>query len=84
MYEYSPFMRGFRVGYKRGCESKEKQGEWIICYQDDNEIHKIKCPFCKYQKGSDANAFAIVTFTTLPKFCENCGARLTEGKGEEE
>lgn len=51
------------------------QGEWNILQKDDNGIHEIECPFCKYSKGG---RFAIVgiTFHKLPPFCEACGAAM--------
>ena len=51
-------------------------GEWLIVKQDNEGIHEIECPFCKYSQGSDFNAVIKVTFDRLPSFCENCGADM--------
>ena len=45
--------RGFTRAVKLlPCEGRS-QGEWIVVKQDNEGIHEIKCPFCKYSKGSD-------------------------------
>ena len=60
---------------------KRPQGEWVICNQDIDGIHKIECPFCKYAKGSDFGELITLTFDRFPPFCENCGAGM-EAKNE--
>lgn len=57
-------------------ENKRPQGEWIICNQDNEGIHKIECPFCKCVKGSDFGGLITLTFDRFPPFCENCGADM--------
>ena len=61
------------------------QGEWIVVKQDNEGIHEIECPFCKYSKGSDFSSLITVTFDRIPPFCESCGANMhtdTGGKKE--
>lgn len=55
------------------------QGEWIITAEDSEGIHRIQCPFCGYEKGSDFIDYITVTFEKLPPFCESCGAELKGG-----
>ena len=57
------------------------KGTWIICNQDNEGIHKIECPFCKYTNGTEFGDLFTLTFDKLPPFCEVCGAELM---GEEE
>ena len=72
------------------CEIKVKirkalgerpQGSWNILQKDDNGVHEIECPFCKYTKGGRF-ANVGITFHKLPPFCEACGADM--GKGDVE
>lgn len=58
---------------------KQPQGEWIITAEDNEGIHRIQCPFCRYEKGSDFIDYITVTFEKLPPFCESCGAELKCG-----
>ena len=57
------------------------QGEWIVTAEDNDGVHRICCPFCSYEKGSNNTDPIIVTFHNFPKFCENCGADM-RGKQE--
>jgi len=75
------------VGYLTNCancervekiRAKRPQGKWIITSEDAEGIHCIKCPFCKYEKGSEFEPYIKVAFDKLPYFCENCGADLRE------
>lgn len=52
-----------------------QQGEWNILQKDDNGIHEIECPFCKYSKGGRFASIGV-TFHKLPPFCEACGAAM--------
>lgn len=69
---------------KRGCTRAVRllpyedrpQGEWIVTAEDNEGIHRIQCPFCRYEKGSDFIDYIIVTFEKFPPFCESCGAEL--------
>ena len=54
------------------------QGEWNILQKDDNGIHEIECPFCKYSKGGRFTNIGV-TFHKLPPFCEACGAQMKGG-----
>lgn len=58
------------------AESTRPTGEWIICNQDNEGIHKIECPFCKYVCGSDLGDQITMTFQKLPNYCEYCGADM--------
>lgn len=58
------------------------QGEWIVTAEDNDGVHRICCPFCSYEKGSNNTDPIIVTFTNFPKFCENCGADMRKGGAE--
>ena len=69
------YMQGVRPVYP-----VKLHGEWIITSEDTEGIHHIKCPFCKYEKGSECTPYIKVTFDKLPYFCENCGADM---RGEE-
>ena len=63
---------------------KEKlRGEWIVTAEDNDGVHRICCPFCSYEKGSNNTDPIIVTFSNFPKFCENCGAELKGGVSDE-
>ena len=63
----------------KALEEERPQGEWIITAEDNEGIHRIQCPFCRYEKGSDFIDYIIVTFEKLPPFCESCGAELRGG-----
>ena len=64
-----------------GKYEERPQGEWIVTAEDNDGVHRICCPFCSYEKGSNNTDPIIVTFSNFPKFCENCGADM---RGEEE
>lgn len=67
------------------CGKNERlKGEWIITSEDTEGIHHIKCPFCKYEKGSEFEPYIKVTFDKLPCFCEKCGADMREEKRDEQ
>lgn len=57
-------------------EQIRPKGEWIICNQDNDGIHKIECPFCKYTKGTEFGDLFTLTFEYLPPYCEKCGADM--------
>lgn len=61
---------------RRALLEDRPHGSWIICNQDDEGIHNIQCPFCKYVKGSDLGATISVIFYSFPQFCEYCGADM--------
>lgn len=64
-------------------EAEERpQGEWIVIAEDNDGVHRICCPFCSYEKGSNNTDTIIVTFSNFPKFCENCGADMQKGGAE--
>ena len=63
-------------------ERKRPQGKWVVTAEDNNGVHRICCPFCSYEKGSNNTDPVILTFTNLPKFCENCGADMQKGDVE--
>lgn len=73
------YMQGVRPVYP-----VRPQGKWIITSEDADGIHHIKCPFCKYEKGSEFEPYIIVVFDKLPYFCENCGAYMREEKRDEQ
>lgn len=58
---------------------EKPQGKWIVTAEDNDGVHRICCPFCSYEKGSNNTDTIIVTFSNFPKFCENCGAKLKGG-----
>lgn len=64
------------LAYEYGKLSDRPKGEWIIIVEDGNGIHKILCPFCKCEKGSNFMDHITVTFENLPPFCESCGADM--------
>lgn len=62
---------------KKGTPYEERPtGGWIVTAEDNEGVHRIQCPFCGYEKGSDFVDYITVTFERMPPFCENCGARL--------
>lgn len=71
------YEQGYTDGWKErfGEPDGRPQGEWNILQKDDNGIHEIECPFCKYSKGGRF-ASVGVTFHKLPPFCESCGADM--------
>lgn len=71
--DYNLYMEGYKAGKK---DFEPKQGSWIVTAEDNDGVHRICCPFCSYEKGSNNTDPIIVTFTNFPKFCENCGAEL--------
>ena len=75
--DYNLYIEGYKDG-KRDFEPK--QGEWIVTAEDNDGVHRICCPFCSYEKGSNNTDPIIITFNDFPKFCENCGANM---RGEE-
>lgn len=64
----------YNSGYEQG-KNDRPQGEWNILQKDDNGIHEIECPFCKYSKGGISTSIRV-TFHELPYFCECCGADM--------
>ncbi len=60
-------------------EHERPHGEWIVTAEDNDGVHRICCPFCSYEKGSNNTDNIIVTFHNFPKFCENCGADMRKG-----
>ena len=71
--DYNLYMEGYKAGKR---DFSPKQGEWIVTAEDNDGVHRICCPFCSYEKGSNNTDPIIVTFTNFPKFCENCGASM--------
>ena len=74
----------FDLGYIQGLEDGKNErphDKWLITAEDSEGIHRIQCPFCRYEKGSDFIDYITVTFEKLPPFCESCGADM---RGEEE
>lgn len=70
----------YNEGYACGSrENKRPQGEWIVTAEDNDGVHRICCPFCSYEKGSNNTDTIIVTFYKFPKFCERCGASMKGG-----
>ena len=55
---------------------------WVVTAEDNHGIHRICCPFCHYEKGSNNTDTIIVTFTDFPNFCEKCGADMRKGGAE--
>jgi len=74
------YLKGLEKGLSE-WETERPQGEWIVTAEDNDGVHRICCPFCSYEKGSNNTDPIVVTFTNFPKFCENCGADM---RGEEE
>ena len=60
---------------------ERSHGKWNILQEDDNGIHEIECPFCKYSKGGRFASIGV-TFHKLPPFCEVCGADMREDEEE--
>ena len=73
--EPNRFDEGYALGYKDG-QNERPQGKWLITAEDSEGIHRIQCPFCRYEKGSDFIDYITVTFEKLPPFCESCGAKM--------
>jgi hypothetical protein len=70
----------FDIGYEMAKAKFERpHGEWVVTAEDNDGVHRICCPFCSYEKGSNNTDTIIVTFTNFPKFCENCGADMKGG-----
>ena len=61
------------------ADKDKPKGEWIVTAEDNEGIHRIQCPFCGYEKGTDFIDYITVTFEKMPPFCENCGAELKGG-----
>lgn len=56
-----------------------EEGYWMVTAEDTEGIHRIQCPFCNYEKGTDFASLITVTFEKFPPFCEKCGAALKGG-----
>ena len=69
-------VKAYTKGFDAGVETVRPQGEWVVVTQDNEGIHEIECPFCRYSKGSDFSSLLTVTFERFPPFCESCGAKL--------
>jgi len=67
------------VELNKKLSEERHQGKWIIVKQDNEGVHEIECPFCKYSKGSDFSSIITVIFERFPPFCENCGAQMKGG-----
>ena len=76
------FMTGYKEALNIAIKALEERphGKWIICNQDNEGIHKIECPFCKYTSGGDFEPYIKVTFDKLPNYCEYCGADMRGGE----
>ena len=74
--DYNLYMEGYKAGKR---DFKPVQGEWLVTAEDNDGVHRICCPFCSYEKGSNNTDPIIVTFSNFPKFCENCGADMQKG-----
>lgn len=59
--------------------AQRPKGEWIVTTEDNHGVHRICCPFCHYEKGSNNTDPIIVAFTDFPNFCERCGASMKGG-----
>lgn len=71
------YKKGYHAGFfATHGEPERPQSKWIITAEDSEGIHRIQCPFCGYEKGSDFIDYIIVTFEKFPPFCESCGAEL--------
>lgn len=71
----------YNSGYAEAKSKYEKpKGKWIITAEDNNGVHRICCPFCNYEAGSNNNDVIIVTYETLPNYCESCGADMRDKK----
>ncbi len=75
--DYNLYIEGYKAGKK---DFEPKQGEWIVTAEDNDGVHRICCPFCSYEKGSNNTDPIIATFTDFPKFCENCGADMRDAE----
>lgn len=71
-----------RCNDKDTLDDIRPKGEWIVTAEDNDGVHRICCPFCSYEKGSNNTDPIIVTFTHFPKFCENCGADMRGAENE--
>lgn len=78
--EYPFYQEAYQTGYEEG-KNERPQSKWLITAEDSEGIHRIQCPFCRYEKGSDFIDYITVTFEKFPPFCESCGAEL---RGDEE
>lgn len=74
---------GWNAALKRASiimrDEVRPKGYWIVTAEDTEGIHRIQCPFCKYEKGTDFASLITVTFEKFPPFCEKCGAALQGG-----
>ena len=75
-YEDFPDKCGDFISVKVLVAVRRPKGEWIVTAEDNEGIHRIQCPFCRYEKGSDFTDYITVTFERMPPFCENCGADM--------
>lgn len=71
-------------GKKVEFEKKRPQGDWIVTAEDNDGVHRICCPFCSYEQGSNNVDTIKVTFTKFPNFCENCGADMRKENNNEQ
>ena len=81
----SEIVKAYTKGFNTGVETVKNarpQGEWLVTAEDNDGVHRICCPFCSYEKGSNNTDPIIVTFSNFPKFCENCGAEMQKGGAE--
>ena len=77
--DYNLYMEGYKAGKK---DFEPNHGAWIVTAEDNNGVHRICCPFCHFETGSNNNDVIIVTYEPLPNYCENCGAELKGGAEE--
>lgn len=68
-----------RCNDKDTLDDIRPKGAWIVIAEDNDGVHRICCPFCSYEKGSNNTDHIVATFTNFPKFCENCGAEMGGG-----
>ena len=73
--DYNLYMEEYKVGKR---DFSPKQGEWIVTAEDNDGVHRICCPFCYFETGSNNDAPIVVTYEKLPNFCENCGADMRD------
>ena len=55
-----------------------KHGKWIK-KTDDYDCEYIKCSVCKEEFYPPENAFS---FDRLPKYCQDCGAKMDKGSAK--
>lgn len=63
-------------------EDDRPSGKWVIDEKTDYRIWFCHCSECGYDPQNDIGGTENWWLMRLPKFCSNCGAKMSSDEGE--